>query len=74
MNMMWVIEWWVRCTTIEWHYQQLHHLDSEMKEIHLLLMLDIIRDSMWHKLGISSDVYDIVTSGIDTQGENNGER
>lgn len=69
MNMMWVIEWWVRKTTIEWHYQSLSNCDTDMQEIHLLLMLDIIRDANWVKLGINEEVYNEVTAGVYTQGD-----
>jgi hypothetical protein len=56
MNITWCIEWWVRLQTHQWHYEQmLDEEDEVMKEIHLLLMLDNIRDGLWHKLGVGSE-------------------
>lgn len=56
MNITWCIEWWVRLQTNQWHYEQmLDEEDEVMKEIHLLLMLDNIRDGLWHKLDVGSE-------------------
>ena len=54
MNVAWVLEWWVKMQTNQWHYDILIHEDDAIKkEIHLLLMLDNMRDAMWHRLDIS---------------------
>ncbi len=52
MNFTWVLEWWVRSQSCEWYYQNHQQEEGMMKTsgVYLLMMLDTIRDGLWHRL------------------------
>ncbi len=57
MNFKWIFEWWVKMQTNEWHYQHiLYESDPRIIDVHLLLMLDNIRDGLWHRLNINEEM------------------
>lgn len=61
MNVTWCIEWWVKLQTNQWHYDTMLEEDDPIKkEVHLLLMLDNIRDGLWHRLNIPVDEEKII--------------